>query len=201
MDRANLPEIVCQFCQRKLEIPADYNITYECECGARYFVQGAWDDEFNPHEVFGLISGELVEVKIIEKFDVLTDIEGQDPETGEWQHLVFVFPTSQWGELHRIALERMPRASTYKRSAFARGVMALIGAVPLGQGGHPTVREYAAMHQYGQERHTLETAIEILIREDGLIFGPITELHRQCWAQDFQFNGNDPEDVAELSKP
>lgn len=91
-----MPKLVCPFCRRELAVPADYNLTYEeCGCGARYFVHGACDDEFNPHEVFGLESIELVEVRIIEKFDVLTEIEGQDPETGEWQDLVFVFPRSQ----------------------------------------------------------------------------------------------------------
>lgn len=196
------PEVVCQFCQRKLDVPADYNPTYECSCGARYFVVSHDDSYMAPslgHEAFGMGMQGIVEIRVIEKFDILTDYEGQEPETGDWQDLVFAFPKFEWGQLHRMALERWPKATMNRRNAFARAALALTGAVPLGLAADPTVREHAALRQHGQSgRLTLEAAAEVLVAEDSVIFGSITEVHRRVWVEEFCLGGNDPEDVAEL---
>lgn len=201
--KGEFSEVVCLFCQRKLETPADYQQTYNCVCGAKYTVYS--EDDLclavsEACEVFGL-HGVYVETRIHKGFDILTDSESQDPATGDRQALVFFRPKDQWAELHQLALARLPQCSQHQRNCFARAVMALIGAVKLGQaGGGPTSREHAALGLHGQGgRPTFESAVELLIAEDGPIFGPISDIHRQCWVEEFCF-GDDPGDVAELKR-
>jgi hypothetical protein len=45
---------------------------------------------------------------------------------------------------------------------------------------------------------SFETAVEELIKDDGVVFGPIIDLHRMIWSEEHCFD-DDPEDVAELS--
>jgi hypothetical protein len=87
--------------------------------------------------------------------------------------------------------------SWQKKNAFARAVAVLVGGLPLGTVGGPTVREHAALRQFGQSQWTFEEAVGVLSREDGLMFGSITELHRQCWVTEYCFE-DDPEDVRQL---
>jgi hypothetical protein len=198
--KKEFPEVVCPFCQRKLEVPADYQCNYLCSCAAVYWVE-SHDDLYTvaPQgaEFFGLLQ-HLVEVLIHRDFDVLVDVEGQYPETGDLQALVFVRPVGQWVEIHQVALEKRSEASQHQRNLLVRAVMALTGAVPLGAGGRPTVREHAALRQHGEgDLLDQQAAVELLITEDSVVFGPIGDVHRQCWVKEFCF-GDSPEDVAEL---
>lgn len=43
-----------------------------------------------------------------------------------------------------------------------------------------------------------DQAVEVLGAEDGVIFGPLTNLHRHCWQNEYCFN-DDPEDLRALS--
>lgn len=86
------PEVVCPFCERKLAMPADYQRTHECGCGAKYFVLSMEDlylAESEGAETLG-VEPDQVEIRNIRNFDVLLDFPGQDPATGDWQALVFV---------------------------------------------------------------------------------------------------------------
>jgi len=96
----------------------------------------------------------------------------------------------------RLIQERRPDASMQKKAAFANSVQTLVTGWSGGYGG-PSVREHAASHQHGGKQCTFEEAVRILIADDGVIFGPITDLHRMCWEDEYCFD-DDPQDVAEL---
>jgi hypothetical protein len=99
----------------------------------------------------------------------------------------------------RLIDERKPQASEQKRAAFALSVAYLVtGESIMGELGGPSVREHAASHQFGPGgRYDFDKAVELLISDDGPIFGPITDLHRQCWVSEHCFD-DDPSDMAEL---
>jgi len=91
--------------------------------------------------------------------------------------------------------QQRPEASAEKRNAFASVVMSMVtGWVT----GTSSVRALAADRLYGEGGYSFEEALAILNRDDGPIFGPLTELHRQCWEEEFCFD-DDPVDVAELT--
>jgi hypothetical protein len=93
--------------------------------------------------------------------------------------------------------ERHPEASPQKRAAFANSVAYLVTGLSGGYGG-PSVREHAAARLYGPGgRHSFEEACRLLEQDDGPIFGPISELHRACWRDEFCFD-DDPEDLRVL---
>lgn len=107
-------------------------------------------------------------------------------------------PIEVYEQAQAVAKERRPQASEYKVAAFARSVTTLVTGWVATTGG-PSVRDHSASVLYGdQGGYTFDEAVEILIREDGLIFGPITDLHRQCWQEKYCFD-DDPDDVRELS--
>jgi len=97
--------------------------------------------------------------------------------------------------------ERRPEASAQKKAAFANGVAYLVSGWSGGYGG-PSVREHAVnsvVNKLGASgRISFEAAVEELIKDDGVIFGPITDLHRMLWEQEYCFN-DDPKDIEDLS--
>lgn len=98
----------------------------------------------------------------------------------------------------RLIQERKPNASIQKKAAFANSVQYLVTGWSGGFGG-PSVREHAACRLYGVRRYSFEEAVELLISEEGPIFGPLTEIHRQCWEEEYCFD-DDPDDVRQLSE-
>ena len=99
--------------------------------------------------------------------------------------------------------ERRPDASPQKKAAFANSVAYLVTGWAGGFGG-PSVREHAASRQYGQKGPLkglwlFEEACNLLLSEDGPVFGPLTSFHRQCWAEEHCFD-DDPQDAADLAK-
>ncbi len=95
--------------------------------------------------------------------------------------------------------ERKPGASPQHKAAFANSVAYFVTGESGGYGG-PSVREHAASRiAYTRASWTFDEAVLELIRDDGVIFGPITDLHRQCWEDEYCFD-DDATDVALLSK-
>ncbi|MFC7344860.1 hypothetical protein [Saccharopolyspora griseoalba] len=92
----------------------------------------------------------------------------------------------------RYAREHFPRASNHHRAAFANAMCAALTGCAGGYGG-PSVREHAAARVIAGRRLSWEAALEVLADPDGVIFGPITDLHRYCWETEHHFD-DDPED-------
>lgn len=94
-----------------------------------------------------------------------------------------------------------PKASMQKRLAFADSVCFLITGWAGMESGR-SVREHAALRLYAEDvgKKTFEEALALLNRDDGLVFGPLTEFHRQCWEEEICFM-DDPVDVQELTFP
>jgi hypothetical protein len=96
--------------------------------------------------------------------------------------------------------DKKPDASPQKKAAFANGVACLVTGWSGGYGG-PSVREHAVnsvINKLGiPGQISFEVAVEELIKSDGVIFGPITDLHRMIWAEE-HCSYDDPEDVVEL---
>ncbi len=124
----------------------------------------------------------------------ITDHDLQEPEP-----LALHRQASEWIEVHCQELLEAGKdvPSWQKKNAFARTAAALVTGLPLGTVGGPTAREHAALRQLGQSRWTFEEVVGVLGREDGLMFGPLTDLHRQVWVEEFCFD-DDPDDVVEL---
>ena len=97
----------------------------------------------------------------------------------------------------KIARERRPDAAPQRHAAFANSVAYLLTGTSGGYGG-PSVREHAASHQFGGQRLDFDQAVKKLIADDGPIFGPLTELHRQLWTDENCFD-DDPADIAALT--
>ena len=95
--------------------------------------------------------------------------------------------------------EKRPQASNHHRCAFANSVQSMATGCVGGYNG-PSAREQAALRQYAESvgKTKFEDALALLNSDDGPIFGPITDLHRQCWKEEFCFD-DDPVDVAELT--
>lgn len=94
-------------------------------------------------------------------------------------------------------------ASNYHRAAFANSVAYALTGVSGGYGG-PSIREYAAGSVLGNRTKNISfsEAVQILSDDNGVIFGPITDLHRRYWRdipQEEMFD-NDPDDLEELKK-
>ncbi|OQA03212.1 MAG: hypothetical protein BWY68_00802 [bacterium ADurb.Bin400] len=97
----------------------------------------------------------------------------------------------------RLAEERHPQASTQTHVAFANSVASLVTGSSGGYGG-PSVREHAASQMHGGRNYTFEEAVELLLDPQGVIFGPIAEIHRICWTDEHCFD-DDPDDIRVLS--
>lgn len=96
-----------------------------------------------------------------------------------------------------LAQEKYPQASPQKHSAFANSVAYFVTGWSGGYGG-PSVREHAAARVKLQRiSWSFVEAVEELIREEGVIFGPFTDLHRQCAMQEHCFD-DDPEDIVKI---
>lgn len=137
---------------------------------------------------------------------------GQDDETGmeivaydlpepEPEPWAVLRRAQEWIEVHsQEFLEAGKQVPSWrKKYAFARAVAWLVVRFPPGVVGGPTSREYAVIEFFGDSVYTFEEAVEILSQEDGLMFGPITDLHRKSWKNESCVD-DDPEDIRELSK-
>ena len=94
--------------------------------------------------------------------------------------------------------KQRPRASPQRKVAFANSVAYLVTGMSGGIGG-PSVREHAASRLHGPGGNCFyEQAVDVLIQDNGPIFGPITDLHRACWEEE-ECSNDDPDDIAELS--
>jgi len=94
-----------------------------------------------------------------------------------------------------LAREKYPEASPQKHAAFANAVAFAVTGQCGGYGG-PSVREHAAWRVCREM--SFEDAVQTLIVEDGVIFGPITDLHRHCWKFE-PCHDDDPDDVRILN--
>lgn len=95
------------------------------------------------------------------------------------------------------AREHFPQAPAAHRAAFANSVCEAVTGWTGGWGG-PSVREHAAAQIFAPgPRPTYEEAVEQLGDPNGLIFGPITDLHRAVWAEEHCFDDAE-DDVAAL---
>jgi hypothetical protein len=92
----------------------------------------------------------------------------------------------------KIAKERQPEASPQKQAAFANAVAEAVTGWSSGYGG-PSVREHAAGRACRHPKE-FDVAVEILINNSGPIFGPLTDVHTQCWRDEFCFD-DDPQDI------
>lgn len=81
----------------------------------------------------------------------------------------------------KLVKEKYPNASSQKKAAFANTVQTLVTGLSGGFGG-PSVREMAAF--------------ELLLDKNGLIFGPIQEIHRTIYERDKEICfDDDPDDL------
>lgn len=96
----------------------------------------------------------------------------------------------------QLAQEQYPQASPQKHAAFANSVAYLVTGANGGYGG-PSVREHAASWRYTNRQYSFEEAVKLLLAADGPIFGPLTQLHRKLWQEEYCFD-DDPQDIAEL---
>jgi hypothetical protein len=92
--------------------------------------------------------------------------------------------------------KQKPKASGQHKAAFCNSVAYLVTGWSGGYGG-PSVREHAASWLYAGKRYSFDDAVDLLIQDDGVIFGPISKVHRQCWNEEHCFD-DDPVDVNEL---
>lgn len=91
-----------------------------------------------------------------------------------------------------------PSASPQRKAAFANSVAYIVTGASGGFGG-PTVREHVAGLMLGNRGLTYDQVVAELIKEDGLIFGPLRKEHHAFWEEqgDICFD-DDPVDVAFL---
>ena len=97
----------------------------------------------------------------------------------------------------QIAQERQPQASPQKHAAFANSVATAVTGWSGGYGG-PSVREHAAARMCPHPSE-FDKAVEILIANNGPIFGPLADLHSMCWEDEECFD-DDPQDVYILNR-
>lgn len=97
-----------------------------------------------------------------------------------------------------LARQTYPNVSPQLRAAFANSVAYAVTGKSGGYGG-PSVREHVAC-QAMRPGMTFEAAAEELSRPDGLIFGPLTEQHRQVWDDEPHFD-DDPADAESMNRP
>jgi len=95
-----------------------------------------------------------------------------------------------------IARQERPNASAQKKAAFANSVAYLVTECSGGYGG-PSVREHAVAHTYIAKPYSFERALELLLDENGLIFGPLREIHFYCFRHEHCFN-DDSDDLIVL---
>ncbi|QQS20996.1 MAG: hypothetical protein IPL87_00350 [Candidatus Moraniibacteriota bacterium] len=95
------------------------------------------------------------------------------------------------------AREKYPMKSDVEWFAYASSLVYAVTGQAVGNIG-PTVREHAARRICPPYR-SFESARDILLAEDGPIFGPLTPVHRKCWVEENCFNDK-PADVGELSE-
>ena len=96
-----------------------------------------------------------------------------------------------------IAQEKHPEAHSLRHAAFARSVVALVHECS--EADHaPSVREHAAIRVFGEGKpYKFDKIVEELIKENGVIFGPLKPIHLECYAEEHCFN-DDPADREQL---
>jgi hypothetical protein len=99
-------------------------------------------------------------------------------------------------QARELSEKERPEASAYKHAAFANSVAYAVTGWSGGYGG-PSVREHAAARVTRPEM-TVEDACEELLKKEGVIFGPIIDLHRAMFRDEHCFD-DDPEDLEILN--
>ncbi len=94
------------------------------------------------------------------------------------------------------ARKERPQASPQKHAAFANSVAAMVHGWSGGFGG-PSVREHAASWTFTSKPYSFDDAVRLLLDEQGVIFGPLTDIHRRCWEDEYCFD-DDPDDLKQL---
>lgn len=93
-----------------------------------------------------------------------------------------------------------PDVTPQKKAAFANSVGYLVTGASGGYGG-PSLREHIAGMVHGAGgQHSFEEACRLLLKDDGAIFGSLTEQHHCFWNEqsDICFD-DDPDDLRQLS--
>ena len=104
---------------------------------------------------------------------------------------------SEMRQALEMARKQRPEFDYRRHAAFANAVLTLVHGVSAGLGG-PSVREHAALLLYMDRRFSFEEAVRVLIDINGVIFGPLSDVHFVCWQREYCFN-DDPEDERKLS--
>ncbi len=150
------------------------------------------------HEEYFDFQSELGQIRIItdalmKKFDVL-DVPDEDEETYRYSEYL-------WASKEKIDQIR-PESSPYLRATFANVMASLMVSIDISGGyGGPSVREYVAIEALSQTVWTFDRLFRELNREDGLIFGPLLEVHFRCWEEmEGQTFDDDPEDEIALEQ-
>ncbi len=96
----------------------------------------------------------------------------------------------------KLVKEKYPNASPQKKAAFANTVQTLVTGLSGGYGG-PSVRELAACEMYANlGMISFQKATDLLLDKNGLIFGPIQEIHRATYVRDKEICfDDDPDDL------
>lgn len=154
--------------------------------------EGNWDmKKFKDHVKICPQCGEFSE-RVLENIkNKFLGGKGRLIENNEFDEFVIVLEVARW-----VVEQKRPEASPQKKAAFANSVAYLVTGWRGGQKEYhgPSVREHAVVHRYGPGgRHSFEGACDLLLKDDGVIFGPITDLHRKCWVEEFH-QDDDPQD-------
>jgi hypothetical protein len=99
----------------------------------------------------------------------------------------------------QIVESHMPDTSLERKAAFANTAAGVVTGVSGGFGG-PSVREHIATAALTGRGLSFEEVLELLLNEDGFIFGPLGEEHFIFWARRHAICfDDDPRDVALLN--
>jgi hypothetical protein len=94
--------------------------------------------------------------------------------------------------------DKKPEANQHQKAAFANSVQTMVTGWAGGYGG-PSVREHGVDRTYPAQRFSFRGACALLEKEDGLIFGPLREIHREIWSEErYICFDDDPRDIQEL---
>jgi len=95
--------------------------------------------------------------------------------------------------------EKKPNESQQKKDAFTNSVPYVLLGISGGYGG-PSVREHSSnILKRKKSNWTFEEVCTELIKDDGLIFGPIKNIHRIIFENEYCFD-DDPEDIKRLEE-
>lgn len=108
-----------------------------------------------------------------------------------------VFTDTILQEARELVERERASASSHRKAAFVNALLYLVTGDTGIQGG-PSVRELAVRKLFPPQGMTMAQAAAILLEENGLIFGPVLNIHREAWAEKPTFD-DDPVDVRVLT--